>query len=335
MFVNKDPFKRFVDIWLYFMFTLIILIVLVGGLTRLTDSGLSITEWELFKGILPPLNLEKWNFYFAQYKQIPEYKEINYNMTLSEFKIIYYWEYGHRLLARLIGLFSIVPLFFLCFKFKKKFMDISKYLIIFLLICFQGFIGWFMVKSGLINNTDVSHFRLALHLSIAFIILSIIFWFILKNSKIIRFKNKISQNFLLIFLLLIVIQIIMGAFLAGLNGGLIFNTWPDMNGKYFPDDIIVNDLYHLKSSSNPSVIQFYHRIIAYLIIIFLVILNYLYFKNQIEYKSIMILNLAISLQVILGILTLLTGVKIYYASLHQLGSILVLTSILLIIYKNT
>ena len=335
MFVNKDPFKRFVDIWLYFMFTLIILIVLVGGLTRLTDSGLSITEWELFKGILPPLNLEKWNFYFTQYKKIPEYKEINYNMTLSEFKIIYYWEYGHRLLARLIGLFSIVPLFFLFFKFKKKFMDISKYLIIFILICFQGFIGWFMVKSGLINNTDVSHFRLALHLSIAFIILSIIFWFILENSKIIRFKNKISQNFLLIFLLLIVIQIIMGAFLAGLNGGLIFNTWPDMNGKYFPDDIIVNDLYHLESSSNPSVIQFYHRIIAYLIIIFLVILNYLYFKNQIEYKSIMILNLAISLQVILGILTLLTGVKIYYASLHQLGSILVLTSILLIIYKNT
>lgn len=335
MFVNKDPFKRFVDIWLYFMFTLIILIVLVGGLTRLTDSGLSITEWELFKGILPPLNLEKWNFYFTQYKKIPEYKEINYNMTLSEFKIIYYWEYGHRLLARLIGLFSIVPLFFLCFKFKKKFMDISKYLIIFLLICFQGFIGWFMVKSGLINNTDVSHFRLALHLCIAFIILSIIFWFILENSKIIRFKNKISQNFLLIFLLLIVIQIIIGAFLAGLNGGLIFNTWPDMNGKYFPDDIIVNDLYHLESSSNPSVIQFYHRIIAYLIIIFLVILNYLYFKNQIEYKSIMILNLAISFQVILGILTLLTGVKIYYASLHQLGSILVLTSILLIIYKNT
>ena len=335
MFVNKDPFKRFVDIWLYFMFTLIILIVLVGGLTRLTDSGLSITEWELFKGILPPLNLEKWNFYFTEYKKIPEYKEINYNMTLSEFKIIYYWEYGHRLLARLIGLFSIVPLFFLFFKFKKKFMDISKYLIIFILICFQGFIGWFMVKSGLINNTDVSHFRLALHLSIAFIILSIIFWFILENSKIIRFKNKISQNFLLIFLLLIVIQIIMGAFLAGLNGGLIFNTWPDMNGKYFPDDIIVNDLYHLESSSNPSVIQFYHRIIAYLIIIFLVILNYLYFKNKIEYKSIMILNLAISLQVILGILTLLTGVKIYYASLHQLGSILVLTSILLIIYKNT
>ena len=118
MFVNKDPFKRFVDIWLYFMFTLIILIVLVGGLTRLTDSGLSITEWELFKGILPPLNLEKWNFYFTQYKQIPEYKEINYNMTLSEFKIIFYWEYSHRILARLIGIFFLLHLIF--FYFSKK-----------------------------------------------------------------------------------------------------------------------------------------------------------------------------------------------------------------------
>ena len=110
MIVNTDPFKRFIEIWLYLMLLLIILIVFIGGLTRLTDSGLSITEWELFKGIFPPLNAEMWIFYFDLYKQIPEYKEVNYNMTLSEFKVIYYWEYGHRLIARLIGLFSLLPL---------------------------------------------------------------------------------------------------------------------------------------------------------------------------------------------------------------------------------
>ena len=175
MIVNIDPFKRFIEIWLYLMLLLIILIVFIGGLTRLTDSGLSITEWELFRGIFPPLNNEMWIFYFDLYKQIPEYKEVNYDMSLSEFKVIYYWEYGHRLIARVIGLFSILPLIYLFFRFKKYRNEILKYVIIFLLICTQGLIGWFMVKSGLIDNTDVSHYRLALHLSVAFIILSIIF----------------------------------------------------------------------------------------------------------------------------------------------------------------
>ena len=335
MFVNTDPFKKFINTWLYIMLSLIVLIVLVGGLTRLTDSGLSITEWELFKGILPPMNYEQWILYFDHYKQIPEFKEINFNMTLSEFKIIYYWEYGHRLLARLIGLVSLIPIIYLFFRFKKSFKDYYKYLTIFFLICTQGFIGWFMVKSGLINNTDVSHFRLALHLTVAFIILSLIFWFILENNKIPKFTNKLPKNFLRIFLFLIFFQIILGAFLAGLNGGLIYNTWPDMNGSLFPNDIITKELYETELVNNPSVIQFYHRMTAYLILFFLIILNFLYFKNKIEIKSLVFLNFAIFLQIILGIITLITGVKIAFASLHQLGSILVLTSFLFIVYKNS
>jgi len=317
------------------MLLLIILIVFVGGLTRLTDSGLSITEWELFKGILPPLNNETWDFYFSQYKKIPEYKEVNYNMSLSEFKVIYYWEYGHRLIARFIGLFSILPLMYLFFRFKDYRKKILKYFIIFLLICFQGFMGWFMVESGLINNTDVSHYRLSLHLSVAFIILSIIFWFILDNQNIKKFKRLLPQNFLRVFLFLIIIQVILGAFLAGLNGGLLYNTWPDMNGNFLPSDIIIKDIFLLESSGNPSVVQFYHRIIAYLILLFLIILNYLFFINNISYKTLIIFNFAILFQVLIGIITLLTGVKIAYASLHQLGSILVLTSFLFIIYKNS
>jgi len=334
MIVNTDPFKRFVEIWLYTMFILIFLIVAVGGLTRLTDSGLSITEWELFKGVLPPLSNDKWIFYFDEYKKIPEYAEINYNMTLSEFKVIYYWEYGHRILARLIGLFSIVPLIYLFLKYKNERKNIYKYFLIFILICFQGFLGWFMVKSGLVNNTDVSHYRLALHLSVALLIISLVYWFLISNLNIKKFLVKIPNRILNIFLILIVIQIIFGAFLAGLDGGLLYNTWPDMNGFVIPTDVSFKDLFALDSTNNPSVIQFYHRKIAYVIFLFLIYLNYLFLKKGMDYKIFIILNLAILFQIALGIITLLSGVKISFASLHQLGSILVLTSIITLVYKN-
>jgi len=334
MIVNTDPFKRFIEIWLYTMFILIFLIVAVGGLTRLTDSGLSITEWELFKGILPPLSDDKWIFYFDEYKKIPEYTEINYNMTLSEFKVIYYWEYGHRILARLIGLFSIVPLIYLFFKYKNERKNIYKYFLIFILICFQGFLGWFMVKSGLVNNTDVSHYRLALHLSVALLIISLVYWFLISNLNIKKFLVKIPNRILNIFLILIVIQIIFGAFLAGLDGGLLYNTWPDMNGFVIPTDVSFKDLFALDSTNNPSVIQFYHRKIAYVIFLFLIYLNYLFLKKGMDYKIFIILNLAILFQIALGIITLLSGVKISFASLHQLGSILVLTSVITLVYKN-
>ena len=335
MFVNIDPYTKFVRLWLITIFLLVIIIIIVGGLTRLTESGLSITEWELFKGTLPPLNLEQWNFYFNEYKKIPEFKTINYNMNLDDFKIIYYWEYSHRLIARVIGIVSIVPLIFIYLKFRDKLIKDLKYSSIFVLVCFQGFLGWFMVKSGLINNTDVSHYRLALHLSVALVVLSITFWFILENLKITKFVKKINNKFLTFFFIVILIQIIFGAFLAGLNGGLLYNSWPDMNGSFFPNDIIKKNLYNLDSFNNPSVIQFYHRLTAYILIIFLIILNYIFFDQKIKSRSIIIFNLSILFQVILGILTLITGVKIYYASLHQLGSVFVLTSFLFIYYKNT
>jgi len=334
MFVNMDPYQKHIRRWLILMFTLIVLIIAVGGLTRLTDSGLSITEWELFKGILPPLTSEKWNFYFNEYKEIPEFKSINYNMTLEEFKVIFYWEYIHRLIARLIGLFALIPLIIISLKYKRKLISDYKYLSIFLLICVQGTVGWYMVTSGLVNNTDVSHYRLALHLSIALIILSINFWFILETFKISSFKIKFNNYFLNIFLILIILQIILGAFLAGLDGGLIYNSWPDMNGSFIPNDINYSDLFFYSSLDDPSVIQFYHRLTAYLLFIFLIILNYKSFKAKTDFKAIIILNFAIFIQIVLGVLTLITGVKITYASLHQLGSVFVLTSFLYIKYKN-
>ena len=335
MFVNTDQYSKYIRLWLIFMIILIVSIVGVGGLTRLTDSGLSITAWELFSGILPPFTSEKWNFYFNEYKQIPEFKILNFDMTLDEFKVIFYWEWGHRILARFIGLFSIIPLIFIFLSIKRNFFYEKKYYSIFLLICFQGFIGWFMVSSGLVDNTDVSHYRLALHLSIAFFILSVVFWFLLENLQIKKNKDKISISFLSIFLFFLILQIILGAFLAGLDGGLIYNTWPDMNGKFIPTDINKIDLLKISSSSNPTVIQFYHRLVAYLIIFLLIILNYIYYYKKIPMNNINILNIAIFIQVLLGIITLMTGVEIKYASVHQLGSIFVLLSFLFIYYKNT
>ena len=335
MFVNTDQYSKYIRLWLIFMIILIVSIVGVGGLTRLTDSGLSITAWELFSGILPPFTSEKWNFYFNEYKQIPEFKILNFDMTLDEFKVIFYWEWGHRILARFIGLFSIIPLIFIFLSIKRDFFYEKKYYSIFLLICFQGFIGWFMVSSGLVDNTDVSHYRLALHLSIALFILSVVFWFLLENLQIKKNKDKISTSFLSIFLFFLILQIILGAFLAGLDGGLIYNTWPDMNGKFIPTDINKIDLLKISSSSNPTVIQFYHRLVAYLIIFLLIVLNYIYYYKKIPMNNIYILNIAIFIQVLLGIITLMTGVEIKYASVHQLGSIFVLLSFLFIYYKNT
>ena len=335
MFVNTDDYQKYISLWLITLFIFIIGIICVGGLTRLTESGLSITQWELFSGILPPLSVEKWDFYFDEYKETMEFKTINYNMTIKEFKVIFYWEYAHRLLARIIGLFSIIPLLIISYKFKKKFFYKKKYFIIFTLICLQGFIGWFMVISGLNENTDVSHYRLAIHLFTALAILSIIFWFILENLNIKKFTSKLDKNFINIFFFLIVIQIILGSFLAGLNGGLIYNSWPDMNGYFIPSDISTNELFLINSMGDPSIVQFYHRFVAYLILLFLFILNFIFIKKKLEISTLMIFNFSVLLQIILGVYTLLTGVRIEYASLHQLGSVLVLSSYLLVIYKNT
>ena len=211
-------------------------IIIIGGLTRLTNSGLSITEWELIKGILPPLNKDEWEIYFESYKMIPQYKLINPNMSLSEFKIIFYWEYIHRIVARLLGIFFLLPLIYFYFskKIKCEYMNIC-YLILSLIVL-QGVIGWYMVKSGLVNDVTVSHYRLSIHLTTALIIISSIFW-LLKNIKSNTNKKffKISNNntpfqFLI---LLIFVQIIMGAFVSGLDAGKIYQTWPKMGLKFF------------------------------------------------------------------------------------------------------
>ncbi|MDB3885599.1 COX15/CtaA family protein [Candidatus Pelagibacter sp.] len=335
MFVNSDNCKKYLKVWLITLFLLIILMVAVGGLTRLTDSGLSITAWELFTGILPPMNISEWNFYFSEYKKIPEYQNINYGMTLDDFKVIFYWEYAHRLLARIVGLISFLPLLFFSFKFRNNKFYSNKYYIIFLLVCLQGFIGWYMVSSGLIENNDVSHFRLSIHLTLALFILCLIFWFILDLFNIKKFKVQIPHLLLLIILSLIVLQILLGAFLSGLDGGLIYNSWPDMNGTFSPNDVNMNDYLSSQLFYNPSIIQFFHRITAYILLFFIIFLNFLFIKKRLNFTNILFFDLAVLIQIFLGVITLLSGAEIKYASLHQLGSIIVLSSYLLILYKNS
>ena len=334
MFVNSESYIKYLKFWLISLFILIILMVAVGGLTRLTDSGLSITAWELFTGILPPLNNNEWNNYFLEYKKIPEYQNINFDMTLTDFKVIFYWEYAHRLLARIVGLFSLLPLIFFTLKFKNNNFYSNKYYLIFLLICVQGFIGWFMVSSGLIENNDVSHFRLSIHLSLALFLLCLIFWYLLEIHNIDRFIVKLPKFLLFSILTLIVLQIILGAFLSGLDGGLIYNSWPDMNGTFFPSDVNRKDYLSSQLLYDPSIIQFFHRFTAYILLFFITILNYLFIKKKLDILNILLFDFAILLQIFLGVITLLSGVEIKYASLHQLGSIFVLSSYLLILYKN-
>ena len=267
---NKNIYLSY---WLLFITFLVGLIIVVGGLTRLTDSGLSITRWNLVSGIMPPLSIKSWESAFFLYKQIPEYKLLNSSMTLEQFKVIYWWEYVHRLLGRIIGLFYIIPLLYFTFKrtIKRKLL-ISLYLIFFL-IFFQGFVGWYMVKSGLIARISVSHYWLSLHLTLAFVIFILLFWNYLgyKNIKRASYKKLPSYlpNF---FIFCIFLQISIGAFVSGLDAGQIYQSWPMMNQSYFPDDSNLNDLFSLNSFKTPSLVQFIHRNLAYLIfLIFLVI----------------------------------------------------------------
>ena len=332
MYSENNNLNQQLKIWLFALLSLIILIILVGGLTRLTDSGLSITTWDLFVGFLPPLTNDRWIDYFNLYKTIPEFSEQNSNMTLGEFKVIFWWEWGHRQLGRLIGLTVLLPLIY--FTFKNGLWVLKTYGLIFLLVCLQGFFGWYMVSSGLVDRIDVSHYRLSIHLVTAFLILSIIFWKLLKLTKI--QINDISFNLKLFkfFFILLFIQLIIGAFVSGMDAGTIYNTWPLMGSSYFPDDSKYIEFLNINFFDNPSIVQFLHRNLAYLIVIIYIYLFILVFRetNKIFRKPIIIIGISIFLQVILGVVTLLSGVKIIYASLHQINSILIILSCLYFLY---
>ena len=343
MYINSmigENKNNYVAKWLLLITFLVALMIIVGGLTRLTDSGLSITKWDLITGIFPPLSLSDWEKSFALYKKIPEFQLINSSMTLEQFKVIYWWEYAHRLLGRIIGLFYFIPLLYFTFKKIIEKEKLFSLYAIMILICLQGFVGWYMVKSGLTERTDVSHYRLALHLFLAFIILILLVWNYLKykTQQINSYKKKLPLYLPILFTSLILLQICIGAFVSGLDAGQIYQTWPLMNQSYFPDDSKFKDLFTINVLETPSIVQFIHRNVAYLIIFLFIFITISVFKNKDFFylrKITLLICVFIFLQTLLGIFTVISGAQILVASMHQIGSIFLVIASIILVYKNS
>jgi cytochrome c oxidase assembly protein subunit 15 len=326
--------NKSVIIWLLSGCVLIFIMVIVGGITRLTNSGLSMTDWHLITDTLPPLTEAKWQEAFNQYKQFPEYKLINVHndFTLSDYKFIYFWEWFHRFIGRAIGMVFIIPFIYFLIRKKLDNSTIKKCVILLGLGGLQGFFGWFMVKSGLIDNPDVSHFRLALHLTTAFITFAYTFWVAL--DLIYPVKTNIEKSlrtiarYALFFLLL---QIIYGGFVAGLNAGLIHNHWPLMSdGQFIHDSVFLEqDSLLLSFTEGKSGVQFVHRTLAYVVVAFIL---FLYFKSKnfnLDYnqkKGIQTLVFLVFVQFALGVFTLLYGVPLWLGLIHQINAFFLLSA---------
>ena len=329
--------QRRVALWLFAVAGLVVAMVLVGGLTRLTDSGLSITEWRPVTGALPPLSDTAWEVEFGKYREIPEYALVNKGMSLAEFKVIYYWEWGHRLLGRIVGLVFLLP--FLGFLVTRQFDRRTAILCLglFALGGLQGFVGWFMVQSGLTARVDVSQYRLALHLGLAVAIFAALYWTGLglwKRSSEAAFEpapmvtpeiapKRWGQAGLLLAGL-IYLQIVLGAFVAGLDAGLASSTWPLMNGALVPSGLWELQPWWRNPFENPLTAQFAHRLAAYIVAASALVLWLRACQVGLAApfrKSLGYLVWAVCAQVFLGIATVLAAVPIWLAALHQLGAL--------------
>ena len=327
--------KRKVGIWLFCCAILVVSMIVVGGFTRLSQSGLSIVEWKPITGTLPPISSNAWDKEFELYKKFPEYKEKNFNFTLEEFKEIYMVEYYHRLIGRFTGLVFLLPFiyFFIRGYIKKK--DTIFLSIVFALGVCQGFMGWYMVKSGLVNDPDVSHYRLSSHLMLAFLIYFLISWKGLcfwQGSGNPRGSNYFKHAILLFAIC--VLQIFFGALVAGLDAGLIYNSFPLMGGKIIPYEVY-RSFGNLKIFSDPVTVQFLHRVFGIALLFYS--LYFFYILNKGGVKKIIIpmrvAILTIFAQFLLGIFTLIYKVPMNLAILHQFGAIIVFTNLLFILFS--
>ncbi|MCG9792425.1 COX15/CtaA family protein [Flavobacterium algicola] len=320
--------------WLLTGCFLLFLMVTVGGITRLTNSGLSMTDWHLVTDTFPPLTEEKWNAAFDEYKKFPEYQKINIHndFQLSDYKFIYFWEWFHRFIGRIIGLVFIIPFVYFLIKKKLDRATVKKCFILLFMGGFQGFLGWFMVRSGLIDNPDVSHFRLALHLTFAFITFAYTLWVALDlihphRNPAHEYLRKIARYALALLLL----QIIYGGFVAGLNAGLIHNHWPMMSdGQFIHDSVFIEQKNLLLNFiEGKSGVQFVHRTLAYIVVF---IIGFLFVKSkksfllQDQKKGINLLVILVLLQFALGVFTLLLGVPLWLGLAHQINAFFLLAA---------
>ena len=322
--------NKSVIIWLFSGCFLIFTMVVIGGITRLTDSGLSMSTWKLIGGA-PPLNMEEWMAAFKVYQTTPEWK-INSQYVLADFKSIFFWEYLHRMIGRLLGIVFLIPFCYFLIKKNLSRKVIFQSCILLIMGGLQGAIGWWMVKSGLVERPDVSHFRLAIHLITAFLTCSYTLWIAL--SLILPLEKRSNKSLfyhLLVLFILVIIQIIYGAFVAGLKAGRIYNTWPKMDGQWIPESVFLDP---------GAGAQFIHRILAIIIIAFTF---YVWQKGRkieitkLQNQSISILPIIVSLQTLLGIFTLIMAVPISLALIHQIIAFFLLLSIVfnLFLFKKS
>ena len=321
------------SIWLFALCLMIVAMIFIGGVTRLTGSGLSMVEWRPFLGFLPPLTETEWTRVFELYKLSPEFKQINSWMEISDFKFIFFWEYFHRVWGRLIGLFILIPFLYFIFTKKLKNKILFRSSIILFLVCVQGLIGWWMVKSGLNEIATVSQYRLSVHLSMAFIILGISFWTAL---DLFEGAPKNLKSYDIIPLLFISLTIIAGTFVSGMDAGLVYNTFPYMGDGIIP--IEYGNLGFIDPFENPVTAQFHHRLLASITLIIIIVYSIHYIiRNPINLR-ILLLLFAIICQFIIGIFTLLYSVPITLGAMHQFVGVLLFLSALWVLHspkKNT
>lgn len=326
---RKAPRVRALRIWLGFIALLIVAMILVGGATRLTDSGLSITEWQPIVGAIPPLSQADWQEAFEAYRQIPEYSQVNQGMDLEGFKTIYWWEWAHRFLGRFIGFAFFVP--FVCFWISGYIPPplMPKLVCLFVLGGLQGALGWYMVKSGLVDRVDVSQYRLAAHFGVAMLIFGYTLWLFLSLGRDESDRGIRSGPVLVIaaFVLgLVFLQLLAGALVAGIDGGLAFNTWPLMNDAIIPKGLGEATPWYLNLFENPLTVQFDHRMLGYAVVVVTVLQAvWLARKNKAEayVGSAVLLAVLSLLQATIGVWTLLLAVPIELGLAHQAGAIVV------------
>ncbi|EJF75561.1 heme A synthase [Bartonella sp. DB5-6] len=319
----QKKYRKQIQVWLYFILFLCLAIVLVGGATRLTGSGLSITEWKPIHGVIPPIGVEQWQEEFLKYQQIAQYKLLNRDMTLSAFKVIFWWEWAHRVLGRLVGLVALFGLIWFWATKRIEKNILLQLTIVPILIAFQGFIGWWMVASGIGQSdlTSVSQYRLAFHLITAcFVIIFVTYLsrgFTEYSEKPTNQRIQYFAGWLVFFIL---IEIYLGALVAGLHAGKVYNTWPLMDGQVIPDGLLQHNPAWLNLFENPLTVQFVHRFFAYFLFV-VAVMHALYVQKKLPHSThshrAFIICIMIIIQALLGILTLLHEVPISLGLIHQ------------------
>ncbi|TRZ42787.1 COX15/CtaA family protein [Robertkochia solimangrovi] len=338
--MKKD--NKFVVYWLLSGCILIFGMVVIGGITRLTHSGLSISEYKLISGVLPPMNESEWEAAFDLYKQFPEYQKLNTHFTLQDFKDIYFWEWLHRLIGRMIGVVFMIPFLYFLIKKQLSVPTIKKSIVLLCMGGLQGFIGWYMVKSGLIDRPDVSHYRLALHLITAFLTFAYTLWvaldLIYKNKS--HVIDKGFRNLIRVGLIILLIQIIWGAFVAGLDAGFVHNFWPMMSEGKFIHPTAYTELEPVWKNfvEGKSGVQFVHRTMAYVVVL---IIGIIFFKSRKleltrdQYNGVRALLGLVLLQFLIGVMTLLLSIPIWLGVTHQVVAFFLLSAMIFTLHRFT